>query len=671
MTNIVPLNNFLANLKQEMGAHHILKECCLHLNNLLNFKALAFFLIDESDHSFHLSYVEPTTKSQKIQAEYEYLVDQGIFAWALSQTKPIIEKTRDKQCSIIMQSLSTRSRIRGMFFGITNQHDILSQSDALDMLSAMLLTTSNILENSTLYNYINEQNKRLEETIAQRTFELEKARAAAEAENDAKSQFLASISHEIRTPLTAIVGYADLLNYKQLSVHEQERALQDISQAAKHLSNIINDILDISKIEANKLEIELIPTALFHLINAIVAIAQGQAKEKGLAFNLNYQYPLPKTITTDPTRLKQILLNLSNNAVKFTDTGEICIDVSYKHEQQQMIFSVTDTGMGINEEQQSNLFQKFVQADVSITRSYGGSGLGLAISKQLAEKLGGTITLESTPGKGSCFTAIIDTGEIDDSTLIFNFDQIPEQERKSNPWAVSEKLYGHILLAEDNINNQQLISLFLTKAGILVDIVDNGTEAVEKALTNDYDIILMDMQMPGMGGIEATELLRDTGYSDPILALTANATTEIKQQCQDSGFDDFLSKPIEVEKFFKVLSKYLKASPSINTPPSINGPEFKNILKQFTEDLPNTLHLMTQAFEQQDWETLKSHAHQLKGVAGGFGYIELGKTAAIIQDEIELKKINRIPQLLKKLQQDSEKINLLQKLQHDSKNINL
>lgn len=668
MANIAPLNNFLANLEQEIDTDQILKECCLHLNNLFNFKVLAFMLIDESDHSFHLSYVEPATKSAQIQAEYDYQVDQGIFAWTLSHTKPVIEKTADKKSTIILHSLSTRSRIRGMFLGITGQHDIHSRNDDLDTLSIMLLTTSNILENNTLYQCINEQNKRLEETITQRTFELEKARAVAEAANEAKSQFLASISHEIRTPLTAIVGYADLLSYKQLSVKEQEGALQDILQASKHLSNIINDILDISKIEANKLEIELIPTALFQLLNSIVAIAQGQAKEKDLAFKLNYQYPLPETIITDPTRLKQILLNLTNNAVKFTDSGEICIDVAYKSEQQQIIFSVTDTGMGISKKQQDNLFQKFVQADVSISRSYGGSGLGLAISKQLSEKLGGTIKLQSHPGKGSCFKAIISTGEIDNTNLIFNFDQIPELERKTNPWAISEKLYGHVLLAEDNINNQQLISLFLTKAGISVDIVDTGTEAVEKALTNDYDIILMDMQMPGMDGIEATELLRDTGYTDPILALTANATLDIKQQCHDVGFDDFLSKPIEVESFFNTLSQYLKTNPPLNNTPTFKDSEFQYILKQFTEDLPKTLDKMNQAFKQQDWQTLKSLAHQLKGVAGGFGYIELGQTAAIIQEEIEQQKIDKMPQLLQKLQQDSKKINLLQQ---DSKKINL
>ncbi len=656
MANLASLNKFLANLKQEMSTDLILKECCQNLNELFKFEVMAFMLVDESDHSFRLSYAEPTSQTALVQSEFDYQVEQGIFAWALNQTKPVIEETQDKRKTVILHSLSSRSRIRGMFIGITDQYDIQSQNNSLDTLSVILLITSNILENNELYQCINEQNKFLEETITQRTFELEKAKADAEAANDAKSQFLANISHEIRTPLTAIVGYADLIRYKQLSTKEQDGAVQDILQASKHLSSIINNILDISKIEANKLEIEILPTSLFHILNSVVSIATGQAKEKGLAFKLNYQFPLPKSIYTDPTRLKQILLNLTNNAVKFTDNGEISIDVTYRPEQEQICFLVTDTGIGITSQQQDILFQKFVQADASISRSYGGSGLGLAISKQLAEKLGGTIKLQSSPGKGSCFEVMISTGAIDNSSLIYNFEQIPEQEQKINPWAVSDRLYGHILLAEDNINNQQLISLFLTKAGISVDIVDNGSEAVEKAIMENYDVILMDMQMPQMNGIDATKLLRATGYADPIVALTANATIDIKRQCHDVGFDDFLSKPIEVENFFNTLSQFLKTSPSMDNPLSFDDPDFQNISNKFTEGFPETLLKMIQTFELQDWQALKSQAHQLKGIAASFGYIEMGKTSSLIETNIELENLDNIPLLLKELQKELEKI---------------
>lgn len=656
MANLASLNKFLANLKQEMDIDLILKECCQNLNELFKFKVTALMLVDESDQSFILSYAEPKTQTALVQAEFDYQVEQGIFAWALSQTKPVIEETQDKKNTVILHSLYSRSRIRGMFIGITDQYDIQNQNNSLDTLSVILLITSNILENNELYQCINEQNKHLEETITQRTFELEKAKAAAEAANEAKSQFLANISHEIRTPLTAIVGYADLIRYKQLSTREQDSAVQDILQASKHLSNIINDILDISKIEANKLEIEILHTSLFHLVNSVVAIAKGQAKEKGLAFKLNYRFPLPKSIDTDPTRLKQILLNLTNNAVKFTDSGEISIEVVCRPEQEQISFLVTDTGIGITGKQQDLLFQKFVQADASISRSYGGTGLGLAISKQLAEKLGGTIKLQSSPGKGCCFEVIISTGAIDNSSFVYSLEQVPEQEQKINPWTASEQLYGHILLAEDNINNQQLISLFLTKAGISVDIVDNGSTAVEKAITDNYDVILMDMQMPQMNGIEATKLLRATGYADPIIALTANATIDVKRQCHDVGFDDFLSKPIEVENFFNTLSRFLKTSPLIEASLPVDDPDFQNISNRFTEGFPETLLKMFQTFELQDWQALKSQAHQLKGIAASFGYKEMGKTSSLIESNIELENFDNIPQLLKELQYELEKI---------------
>jgi signal transduction histidine kinase/CheY-like chemotaxis protein/HPt (histidine-containing phosphotransfer) domain-containing protein len=644
-TNSV-LNASHIELKQEMGSILILKDCCEQLNELFKFEIMAFMLIDEQDHGFHLSHCEPSTKGKYIQTIVDYHIEQGVFSWALSQTKPVIEITEDNK-TLILHTLSTRSRIRGMFVGVNRQYETLIKSDLFNILSVVLLSTSNILENHELYRCLRDQNKQLEETIKQRTFELEKARTAAEEANKAKSQFLANLSHEIRTPLTAILGYADLIRYEQLSSNEHDLAVKDILQASTHLSSIINDILDISKIEANKLEIELIPTSLFHLLDALTSIIQGQAKEKGLAFKIDYQFPLPEWINTDPTRLKQILLNLCNNAVKFTEEGEISISICCKLESEQIVFSVIDTGIGISKQQQDKLFQKFVQAETSTSRHYGGSGLGLAISKQLAQKLGGTITLQSSPGKGSCFEVNINTGVINKHALIYNLDQLPEQERTTNLWA--EKLFGNVLLAEDNVNNQKLISLFLTKAGISVDVVDNGNDVVEKALVNSYDLILMDMQMPGMNGIDATVMLRNVGYALPIVALTANATVEIKQQCHKVCFDGFLSKPIEVDSFFGVLNQYLKTSATMDSSIPLNDPDFQRILKKFIDDLPKTLKNMDHAFQQENWADLKSLAHQLKGVAGGYGFPEMGETANLIEVQIEQGSSEDIAQLLQNL----------------------
>ncbi len=653
LTSHSVLKRFQGTDNEEIGTDYIFRDCANQLNLLFEFKTVSFMLIDENDQSFSLTHCEPTSDKAFVQSEIDHLIETGVFAWVISQTKPIFEKSQDEKQILVLNTLSTRARIRGMFIGVIDEYGRLSNVDIINLLSAILQSTSNLLENYELFQHIHEQNLTLEETINERTSELEKARAVAEAANEAKSNFLANISHEIRTPLTAIVGYADLLRYGLLSASEQDRAVTDILQAAKHLSGIINDILDLSKIEANKMELETISTSLFQVLDSIEAIAQGQAKEKGLSFKIDYQFPMPLTIKTDPTRLKQILLNLCNNAAKFTEDGEIKIQVSCLPEQEKMVFAVSDTGIGIRKEKQDKLFHKFVQADESTTRNYGGSGLGLAISKQLAEMLGGTITFNSKLNEGSCFTVSIGAGPINQDSLIYAMDELPEHDKKAGPWSVIDKFCGHVLLAEDNINNQQLISLFLTKANITVDVVDNGNDAIEKALVNHYDVILMDMQMPIMGGIEATEMLRSAGCATPIIALTANATAEIKKQCHAVGFNEFLSKPIEVDVFFDVINQFLKeADIEKERSNHLNDPEFQIILQQFIKELPDTIAKMVQFHQQKNWLELKSLAHQLKGVAGGYGYPEVGVIAGRIQSCLEENEFNDLSGLLDNLQSE-------------------
>lgn len=634
--------------KQEMGEESILKECASQLNKLFNFETLAFMLIDSRDQSFYLRHCNPAFHADYIQSEVDLLIEKGVFAWVLSQNKPIFEKTQNNK-TLILHSLSTRSRIRGMFIGLCDNKEALAKTNLFDFLSVILFSTSNMLENHDLYQYIRDQNEHLEETIKQRTAELETARKAAEAANEAKTQFLANISHEIRTPLTSILGYADLMRHNQLTPKEQERAVKNILQVTAHLSGIINNILDISKIEANKLEIEFIPTQVFPLLNSVATIIQNKAEEKGLEFAINYCFPLPDTINTDPTRLKQILLNLCNNAIKFTESGRVTVEISYLAKQKRMNFAVIDTGIGINKDIQGRLFEKFVQADSSISRNYGGSGLGLTISKELAQKLGGDIVLDSTPGQGCRFEFSIDTGRVDSTSLLYSLTDLPEKEESNAPWSVNRRLQGDILLAEDNLSSQQLISLFLNKAGIAVDTADNGNQVVELALKNDYDIILMDLHMPGLNGFEATTLLRNIGYAGTIIALTANATVDIKQKCHDIGFDDFLSKPIETEVFFESLSRFLRTSDAPASTSLLDDPDFRQILNEFIEYLPTAFEDMTQAFQQNEWERLKSLAHRLKGVAGAYGFPEISETAAIIESDICAENLTDIADLIQQL----------------------
>jgi CheY-like chemotaxis protein len=293
------------------------------------------------------------------------------------------------------------------------------------------------------------------------------------------------------------------------------------------------------------------------LVSEIDTIFKARAHDKGITFDINYQYPLPEKICTDPTRLKQILINLCGNALKFTKEGGISINVNYRQDSNQMEFQVTDTGIGMTDDEIENIFKPFSQADNSTTRKFGGTGLGLAISKQLCQKLGGDVIVHSEKDKGSTFSAIIDTGMAQDELFMVN--ELPHliiSESKSGLFR-ENSLQGRVLLVDDNVENQKLIARYVRKTGVTVDILGNGKLAVENAPSGNYDLVLMDMQMPVMGGLEATAELRKQGYKTPIVCLTANAMKEDKERSIAAGADDYLTKPLDLERFYSVLAQHL------------------------------------------------------------------------------------------------------------------
>lgn len=403
------------------------------------------------------------------------------------------------------------------------------------------------------------------------------AHKAAESASRAKTEFLANMSHEIRTPMTAILGYADILageHAHSLSQVSKAECIETIKRNGEHLMSIINDILDISKIEADKLVAEQIAVSPITVAQEVLELMKVKSEAKGLALNLEIATPIPKSIQTDPTRLRQILVNLVGNSIKFTELGGVTVSMHMDSENPcYLCFDVIDTGIGIDNEHIAKLFRPFEQADASTTRKFGGTGLGLPISKRLAEVLGGDISVSSEIGSGSVFTLKIAIGNLEavDWTRGNSSDAEPRVVRaiqsKPKDQAVINQhrpLSGlRILLVEDGPDNQRLISFHLSKAGAVVEIADNGRLAVERlcvgeSIENDLcssspvDLILMDMQMPEMDGYQATQILRSKGYSGPILALTAHAMESDRSKCLEAGCDIWLTKPIEKSELISV-----------------------------------------------------------------------------------------------------------------------
>ncbi|PCJ47750.1 MAG: hypothetical protein COA99_00310 [Moraxellaceae bacterium] len=374
----------------------------------------------------------------------------------------------------------------------------------------------------------------------------------------AKSEFLANMSHEIRTPLTAIIGYSESLYDDDLAASDEHDSVEIIIRSSYHLLGLIDDILDFSKIEAHELEVESIDVDIAMLMKDVESYFSMKAASQELYFKVNYDFPLPIKLSADPKRLKQILLNLCSNALKFTKSGGVTIDVGWDAERSLMRFSVEDTGIGLTDAQIGKLFQEYSQADESTARDFGGTGLGLLISKTLAELMGGTIEVVSVPGEGSCFSAYIGGELADKKDWVDAWDTSGVKSKKTASGIVIPQLKGRILYAEDNPVNQKLAEMLIVKTGASLMMVDNGKEAVEAVKDNDFDLILMDVQMPVMSGAEAIKIIRDTGYTLPIVALTANVMQEEVKEYESIGCDDCLAKPIVRAVFYQTLEKYLE-----------------------------------------------------------------------------------------------------------------
>jgi len=422
-------------------------------------------------------------------------------------------------------------------------------------------------------NELSKHRDNLERTVRLRTQELESSSEKADlmareavAANQAKSQFLANMSHEIRTPMNAVIGFSDLLSDENLA-DEQMGYVNTIRNSAQNLMDIIDDILDFSKMEAGKLETEIKECNLGEIFEIISSLMRPTATKKGLSFEILQTSSLPATIKTDPTRLRQCLINLLGNAIKFTETGHVYMNVSLEQKdnsESYIRFDIEDTGIGIATEDYGLIFESFSQADYTNTRKFGGTGLGLAITRQLTELLNGNLSFTSEHGKGSVFTMTIPFDvNVTDQGSLDKYDTVKHLQETVGKETHQQRFSGKILVAEDDTANQTLFEVLLKKTGCQFTIVSDGKEAVDKIQAENFDLVLMDMQMPNMNGIEATKVIRRAGIKVPIIAVTAFAMIGDSKKFIDSGCDGYLSKPIDIKELNEIIGQYMTAANTV------------------------------------------------------------------------------------------------------------
>lgn len=390
--------------------------------------------------------------------------------------------------------------------------------------------------------------------LEQNNRELEIQKERAEEGTKAKAMFLANMSHEIRTPLSGILSVSKMLGETQLN-EKQHELVRIISTSGKNLSNIINDILDFSKIESGQIELEQIQFSLPEIVQSVVSLLQFHANKKGLELKVEIDRKIPESLKGDPLRLNQVITNLVNNALKFTDAGSVTISVQVLEKSKsevQLLFSVKDTGIGISEKGKTKLFKEFSQTDSSTSRKFGGTGLGLAISSNLVTLMGGEIGVDSVLGDGAEFWFKL--------KYKFAVSKGTNGFAKEKTEKVDIPASMKILYAEDNLINQKVTDLLLQRMGIKCDIAENGEEAVERHLDKNYDLILMDMQMPVLDGVGATKKIREMELGAKaekpvyVVAVTANIFATDKKKCLDAGMNDFISKPFNESELMKILS---------------------------------------------------------------------------------------------------------------------
>jgi CheY-like chemotaxis protein/HPt (histidine-containing phosphotransfer) domain-containing protein len=498
--------------------------------------------------------------------------------------------------------------------------------------------------------------------------------------------------------MNAVLGYTDVLRRGlDETVHDRQEYLETIHSSGEHLLTLINDILDLSKVESGRMELELQRCSPHKLIRQVLAVLRVKAEEKGISLGFDCEGPRPETIQTDAVRLRQTIMNLAGNAIKFTDEGSVRIRARLEYETAnsraehdrghseanvRLAIEIVDTGVGISKQAQEKIFEPFAQADSSVTRKFGGTGLGLAISRQLARAMGGDVTVASQPGEGSTFSVTVETGSLEGVSLVdADVEESRRGEETQQRKEVAKLPPGRVLVADDGEANRKLVKLVLTRAGVEVVAVENGREAVERASNEAFDVILMDMQMPVLDGYSATTELREAGLDLPIIALTAHAMQGDEEKCRSAGCSGFMTKPIDIDKLLSTLSEVLpnkrsqhlftgseadrstqiRKAQNMSTTDSeeaadeaapiccslpLDDPDFREIAEEFVERLDEKLAEMRAAKAADDYATLAGLAHWLKGCGGTAGFHQFTEPARELEVAAKSQLVERVESLL-------------------------
>lgn len=618
------------------------------LRRLANFQAISLWRPDDDGLLFDLVSVDPTAQRGFIESELRHQVQEGQFAWALYQNRGVIVPAADGHSWTLLHSLSSGDHVVGMLIAVLDEPMLGEPDVGLKILSLLLQGWASAIGTGILNRELDRRARSLEAEVERQTGELRRSEISARRANAAKDEFLARISHEIRSPLGGILGTAGLLLEAPLAPAERTRA-ETIYRSTEFALKIVNELLDLARIEAGQVELSVSDFDLRVQFDDIIALLGPEATEKGIGFELEWDDTAPRFVHGDALRLRQIVLNVASNAIKFTERGSVRVHVSAGDAEGFVRITLKDSGVGIPPDRLESIFDKFAQASAETAARFGGTGLGLPISRELARLMGGTITADSEPGVGSTFTVVLPL-----PTVLGAFST-----RIEGPSTAQEvRLDGvRVLLADDDPVAREVVAVYLGRLGCDVKTVENGVEAVEATLADCPDVVLMDGDMPEMCGYEAAEAIqRRLGErAPPIIALTAGGMEVDRARSESAGMVLHLIKPLGQQDLAEALA-------SVVAPPGDSSPRdqalvqrlkefdwavmeerfgadrelFGHLRQLFMESWPASLTQLVEALEAEDTEALARVAHRVRGAAGALGATRLGEF--LLEMELEWKE---------------------------------